>query len=127
MLQLVQTTVVVQTLNHNSVSIHWVGRTTTLTKSGRTPQRRQVFISSKILASGKSRSQRQLKTRGSPERIAKQNLVNLGQKATVKNPLALLRHPSSNLQGPHLKAWFKAGQSASLGFTLILGGSIKPG
>ena len=107
MLQLVQTTVVVQTLNHNSVSIHWVGRTTTLTKSGRTPQRRQVFPSSLILASGKRRSQRQLKTWSLSSREGKQVVLTMDRRKLFKNPLALLRHPSSELQGRHLKAWLK--------------------
>ena len=61
-LPLVQTMVVVQTLNHNSVSIHWEESSSSLSTAGRTPQCRQVFISSKILCSAKGRSQRQLQT-----------------------------------------------------------------
>ena len=58
---LVQTTVVVQTLNHNSVSVHWEESLSSLSTAGRTPQCRQVFILSKILCSAKGRDQRQLK------------------------------------------------------------------
>ena len=60
-LQLVQTTVVVQTLNHNTVK-QWVVQKTALTILGRTPQHRQVFIFSLILSSGKGRDQSQLQT-----------------------------------------------------------------
>ena len=60
-LQLVQITVVVQTLNHNTVK-QWVVQKTALTTLGRTPQRRQVFIFSLILSSGKGRDQSQLQT-----------------------------------------------------------------
>ena len=60
-LQLVQTTVVVQTLNHNTVK-QWVVQKITLPTLGRTPQHRQVFISFLILSSGKGRGQSQLQT-----------------------------------------------------------------
>ena len=60
-LQLVQTTVVVQTLNHNTVK-QWVVQKTTLPTLGRTPQCRQVFISFLILSSEKGRGQSQLQT-----------------------------------------------------------------
>jgi hypothetical protein len=61
-LQLVQTLVVVQTLNHNIAKAVGSIAKTTLTTLGRAPQRRQVFTSFLILSSGRGRGQRQLQT-----------------------------------------------------------------
>ena len=74
---LVQTTVVVQTLNHNTVK-QWVVQKTALTTLGRTPQRRQVFISFLILSSGKGRGQRQLQTWLNQPVVEKTDFLEIG-------------------------------------------------
>ena len=60
-LPLVQTTVVVQTLNHNSVST-LSSKENYFNKTWENPQHRQQFIFFLILSSGKGRDQRQLQT-----------------------------------------------------------------
>ena len=61
MLPLVQTMVVVQTLNHNRAK-SLSSKENYFNKTWENPQRRQEFISFLILSSGKGRGKRQLQT-----------------------------------------------------------------